>query len=436
MKDKKIRLLITVAASFVAGNLAAGSFENDMKAGESRLLEYRDAIAVTVPVAKPVPAQAGAGTVDDRWWSVNFFGSAHKAIMKASLAFIGGNELPDMQRAQDILLTGTNDESAHLPYAKVNNGGKPEELLQGKAPYTLGGVLWNYTHFKFPEAYAKLGTICHLTQDQAVPTHAANIRHGTNDSFEGYATDGNKVKISASRDNGEMEPYAYYQDLQDETRRHLASWLQPGTGKPYWVPAKDAPPLGVDATFGPWGSYGPNGDVYSVREQNNNSEGGSNNNQQITASPEIRLRQLAMAGAATVGVLKSASKRLPPLVSGLTVTPAGKSASVKFTILDNRSGDVTYSIDLHQKDKPGITLVSGQRALQYPANQASADQGTTAPNLMLKGEVSTTLNLSAMDTGNYVLDVRVTDKDGNTVPEEVNQDDITANDTRAPLAIP
>ena len=424
MKNKTIKFLVTVAASFAAANLTAGDFERNLKAGESLLRNSDAGIAAELPAAAPAQYMK-LSSGDDRWWSLGIVGSAHKAVMKTVLAFIDRNELPDMGRVQDILLTGTNDESAHLPDAKVNNGGKPEELWHGKAPYTLGGVLWNYTHFKFPEAYAKLGTICHLTQDMATPTHAANIRHSTNDSFEGHSAEGNKVKLTAARDNGEMEPYAYYQDLQDETRKHLASWVHPQTGKPYWVPAKDAPPPGVDASFGSWGSYGPGGDVYSIRENDPSGQGG-NNNQQVTLSPEIRIRQLTMAAAATAGVLKSASRRLPPLVSGLTVTPAGKNAAVKFTILDNRSGDAVYSLALYRDGKLHDTLKTEQTALAAPAS----------PDLMLKGEVSATLDLSDVHSGSYVLEVRVTDRDGNTVPEEVNQDDITTNDTRSPLALP
>ncbi len=417
--NKTAKVFIALAASLAAGNLSAGDFGSDIKNVESRL-RAGNAANAAVAAPEPGPAQAAG---NDRWWSVSFFGSAHKAVMKASLAYINGAALPDIARARDMLLTGSNDESAHLPDAKINNGGKPEELWAGKAPYTLGGVLWNYEHFKFPEAYAKLGTICHLTQDQAVPTHAANIRHSTNDGFEGYAADGNKVKITASRDDGEMAPYEYYQDLQDDTRRHLASWVNPRTGKPYWVPAANAPRLGEDATFGPWGSYGKDGDAYTHTDSAN-ADGG-NSNTQVTDSPEIRARQLAMAGAATAGVLKSASRRLPPLVSGLTVTASGKSAAVKFTVLDNRSRYAVYSLTLYRDGEERGNPQAGKVDLSDPAS----------PELMLKGEVKTTLDLSDLAPGNYILEVRATDTDGNTVPGEVNADDIPANDTRVALTM-
>ncbi len=420
MTNRTTRLLIMVVASFAAGDLAADDFAKGLKNIENQVRANKPGIAkAAVPGTVSTAIASSAGS--DRWWSVNFFGSGHKGVMAAALAFIAKDELPDMNRAKDILLLGANDESGH--FDPKDNGGKTDELWYGKTPFSRGGVLWNYQHFKFQEAYARLAAICHLTQDQAVPTHAANLYHYTNDGFEGFAANGNSVKITASRDDGEMEPYEYYQDLQDDTRRHLVSWVNPRTGNPYWVPAKDAPPLGQDATFGPRGGYGPDGDAYTHTDPVN-ADGG-NNNTQITDSPEIRTRQLAMAGAATVGVLKSASKRLPPLVSGLIVTSVGRSAVVKFTVLDNRSRYVVYSVDLYRDGKLFSTPVTEQLGLTGPASS----------DLMLKGEVSLQLNSSTIDPGNYILQVRVTDSDHNTIPEEVNTDGISTNDTRASLTL-
>ena len=390
-----------------------GNIENSLQDGKAG-----NAAAPSVP--RPVPAHGGSS----KWWSVDLFGSAHKSIMAASLALTDSGQFPDISRAGNILLTGSNDESGHPD--RTHNGGRPEELWKGDTPESLGGVIQNYRHFKFAEAYARLGTICHLTQDQAVPAHAANILHSTQEKFEAYSADGNKVKIEASRDNGEMEPYAYYQDLQDDTRKHLASWVHPKTKVPYWTPAGNAPPLGQDATYGPRGRYGANGrDVYSETKSNDSmsDEGGG---PQVTLSPEIRVRQLGMAGAATAGALRSASKRLPPLVSGLSVTPGGKSAAVKFTIFENRSRKVSYSVSLSRDGKAARQVLTGEAGLLDPA----------APDLMLKGEVNAALDLSALGSGNYMVDVRVTDEDGNVTPDEVNADDISANDTRAALVIP
>ncbi len=423
MTKKRTDILIAAILSFAAVNLAAADFGNDLKNIEKNVPAFKAGKAAVAAVPAPALAQFAPSDGGNKWWSVNFVGSAHKAEMTAAMLFLEAGGVSDITRAKAILVTASNDETGHLPDQKVNNGGKPKDLWNGSTPESLGGVLSNYEHFKFPEAYARLGTICHLTQDQAVPTHAANIRHATNDSFEGYATEGNKLKITVSRDNGEMEPYEYYQDLQDDTRRHLASWVNPATGTPYWLPAGNTP-LGQDATFGPWGRYGAGGDVYSVRMSNESSGGGSNSGEQSTASPEIRLRQLMMAGAATVGVLKSASKRLPPLVSGLSVTPGGKSAEIKFKVYENRSREISISVTIYQ---------GGEK---YAAKGWSAVLNEPiSTDLMYWRDLSLPLDISGLPPGKYALDVRATDEDGNTTPDEVNTDDIAANDTTVPLTI-
>ncbi len=398
--------------------LTEPAIKPDFSAGEP-------AGACAISIIRPIPAgqfnKAADAAADTRWWSVDFVGSAHKAIMNAALGFINRAELTDMARAQSLLVPGSNDETGHPDPSA--NGGPIKEIWLGNTPFSKGGVLWNYEHFKFNEAYSRLGALCHLTQDQSVPAHAANIKHGTAESFEGYYTpDCNKVKIAAARDEGDMEPYAYYQDLQDDTRRHLAGWLNPANKVPYWTPASDAPPLGQDATYGPRGSYGGGRDVYSTRDQSN-TEGG--NNQTVTASPEIRFRQLAMAGAATVGVLNSASKRLPPLVADLSAVSANRSVAVKFTVLDNRSRRATYALSLFRNGALQGVPYAGIADLKEPVS----------PELMLRGEVNAALNVAALPAGNYVLDVRVIDSDGNTTPDEVNTDDIPGNDTKVTIVI-
>lgn len=357
-----------------------------------------------------------------KWWSVDLFGSAHKAIMKAALSLVNTLEMPDISRTKELLLPGSNDETGHPD--KTANGGPVKEIWFGNTPFSKGGVLWNYEHFKFSEAYARLGTLCHLTQDQAVPAHAANILHGVSESFEGYYSDGNKVRTDFSRYSEKMQPYDYYQNLQDDTRSHLASWKNPATGIPYWLPAPDAPRMGQDATYGPKGQYGGGRDTYAWLN-NNSMEGGSSDGNQITASPEIRARQLAIASAATAAVLKAASENLPPLVSGLKAAVNGRSAAVNFTAIDNRSRSLEYSITVYRDGVRQGNPFMGMAALKDPA----------APEVMLASAVGVTLNLSYLPGGDYTLDVRLTDTDGNTTPDEVNSDDIPQNDTQARVTL-
>ncbi|MEI7529107.1 MAG: hypothetical protein WCK76_09190 [Elusimicrobiota bacterium] len=431
-------MLITAALSFTAaGLLSAADFNKDLKNIETRLAAYKPGSIGEGPAVAPVPA-AAAPVFGTKWWSVSFFGSAHKASAKAALKFINPGIFPDIKIAADVLKEGSNDESGHLSSEK--NGGPVQELWFGRTPFSKGGVLWNYEHFKFTEAYERLGTICHLTQDQAVPVHVANIKHGISDSFEGYY--GNDVRISARRDREDLEPWAYYQVLQDETRSKLPGWTDPETGLPYWVTAPDAPPFGSDVTYGPWGHYGgrKNHDLYAVPPPQDNSDSGNNNNAWITAHPEIREQQLAVSGAVTVSVLESASKRLPPLVQSLSVSTISVRSllggdrlgrQIKFNIYENRSPDVTYAVNVYKDGAYLGTAVTGAASLFPPKDGA----------LLFSGAITAywwdgMLDFKPLPAGDYELYVRVLDADGNTTPDEVNTDDLPDNDIRAAVTIP
>jgi len=132
-----------------------------------------------------------------------------------------------------------------------------------------------------------------------------------------------------------------------------------------------------------------------------------------------------MAGAATVVVLRAASKRLPPLVFGLFAAPGSRSVALKFTILDNRSRQVSYAVSVFRDGALQSASYTGTAELWDPVS----------PELLRKGDVNTSLDISALPAGNYVLDARVTDADGNTTPDEVNSDEISANDTKAAVTI-
>ncbi|MCX5786218.1 MAG: hypothetical protein NTX59_11075 [Elusimicrobia bacterium] len=423
MKKTANILIAAFLAISAYGVLKASDFETDLNN-----IENKSAVAAVNPVSPPAPANSGT-----RWWSVAFFGSAHNAITKAALSFTNKTEFPDIGRANSVLMTGGSDESGHPNSAA--NGGLTKDLWYGKTPASKGGVLYNYEQFDSTSAYERLGIICHLTQDQAVPTHAANIKHSTGDSFEGWPSWDNKVNISASRYNADIEPYAYYQQVQDETRSHLSQWVNPATGKPYWVPADNAPPLGQDITYGPWGHYGGdrNSDLWAVPEQSNNSDGGNNNNKWITATPEIRFRQLAEAGAATVAVLESASKKLPPLVANLSVSPktvrAGEAVYIKFTALDNRSNEVTYKLNVYRDGVLQGVALQGIMALKNPASGDIMLSAATAAVWMPE------INGRPMAPGKYVLELSLTDGDGNITPDEVNLDSNPLNDTKTALTV-
>ena len=400
-------LLLLISVSLIAGTLQAGSFEKDVKSAQGTVK------GETAP--EPTLTQAVTHQGGTKWWSVNFFGSAHRAIIKASLKQIDGGLYPDMAAAADDLKEGANDESGHPD--DTMNGGDVRALWEGAKPETKGGVLQNYQLFKFHQAYERLGTIIHLTQDQSVPTHAANIKHGISDSFEGFYD--NTVKIPSIRFSEDMAPYAYYQALQDDTRSKLAGWTDPATNLMYWVPAPDAPPLGQDATFGPRGHYGGkrNRDVYAVPPPNNTSDG-NNDNTWTSAHPEVRLQQLTAAGEATVRVMQSASKRLPPIIKDLAATSLTvdekTGALVRFTAFDNRSASLKFMATVYRGEEKLGVVATGE----FPLN-AKDETG-----IMRVGNGSFVWSGSAggerLPAGTYILEVRFKDTDGNISPEALS----------------
>ncbi len=430
---KNIILITAVVAAVSAGSiLRAADFETDLRNIESRLALIKAAPAAEAAGPRPTPA-------DNKWWSVSFFGAAHKKAAKAALEYIDQNAFPDIKSAGDVIKEGSNDESGH--FNSVKNGGETKALWFGKEAFFKGGVMRNYEQFKFEEAYEKLGVLCHLTQDQAAPVHAANIKHGISDSFEGFY--GNDVRIGAAWDNGEMEPYNYYQAVQDETRSKLPGWTDPATGRPYWVAAFDAPPLGRDVTSGPWGHYGgyKNRDLYAAPPKRAGSQDmGNNNTAWVSARPEIRSRQLAVAGAVTVSVLQSASKRLPPLIRDFSVSTCTFSTadgpaigySINFIIYENRSPIVSYTAAVYQDGR--LLGIVGHNE----AKLGKADKDDLMYSVQFTAGWSGQAiwsDFRRLPPGEYVMDVRVTDADGNTTPEEVNTDDIPSNDTRAKFMI-
>lgn len=422
-KIKSFLLLISVSA-VAAGALHAGSFERDVKGAQGGLK------AQSVP--EPTLAQAVSHQGGTKWWSVNFFGSAHRAIIKASLKLIDGKLYPDMDAAKDDLKEGANDETGHPD--NTMNGGDTKALWEGTKPETKGGVLQNYQLFKFHEAYERLGAIIHLTQDQSVPTHVANIKHGISDSFEGFYD--NTVKITSQRFPDDLEPWVYYQALQDETRAKLPGWTDPATGLPYWVAAPDAPPMGQDITFGPRGHYGGkrNRDVYAVPPANdNNRSDGYNDNTWTSAHPEIRLQQLTAAGEASVRVMQSASKRLPPLIKDLAATSLTvdekSGALVRFTAFDNRSASLKFMATVYRGEEKLGVVATGE----FPLN-AKDETG-----IMRVGNGNFVWSGSAggerLPAGVYTIEVRLKDTDGNISPETLSADPAYPGRTRVEFTL-
>ena len=344
-----------------------------------------------------------------------FFPSTHGEITAKAISNMDHNQYPDMIRASDRLIDGSASERAHE--GLHTKGGAPKDWWEGKREATHGGVLTNYRMLMFKNAYKNLGRVAHITEDQAVPSHVANIPHDvlTPDGLESFAMHNKEIDPLPSIENNLM-PYEYYQMLQDETRSGITGWINPSNKKHYWVVSKKALPLGKDNTFGPTGRYG-----------------GSNNSFIDSPIPALCRNRLAAAAGYAKALFEAASKKLPPLVMNLKVSPnlaaPGQATKISFTALENRTAKVRYAVILRRKDSQAETILAGETGLRAPGKEG----------YLFEGNISLTwagaLSGKAAAEGSYSLEVELTDEDGNTVPPEVNTDAITENDSKTVLTI-
>ncbi len=282
---------------------------------------------------------------NQKWWSNDFFGNTHKKIAKKAFESISKEEYPDIFFYKNEIVKYASDEDGHPDI--THNGGDVfaiwnkilDKYGDGDVIRRKIGVLYHWKNLNFKEAYQNIGIIVHLTQDQAVPLHAANIDHSIFDSFESFYYEyDNNIDLSIIKNfiPQNLKPWEYYQFLQDDTRKNLKKWIDPETGIPYWEESKDAPPLGKDTTYGPKGRYGGGKDHFTKIVCEDNTENSSCSS--VPKSPEIRQRQLAVSVYATEAVLKSASRNLPPLISNIKKGPE----RISFDIYENRCKTVDY----------------------------------------------------------------------------------------------
>jgi hypothetical protein len=379
------------------------------------------------------------------WSSIALLGkTTHTKIAIKALEVTDLNQYPDMDYHSDGIRNGSTSEAGH---EKIHNGGgKLKDWWDGAdGRGTLkGGVLPNYTQLKIDDAYMNIGRMCHLTQDQAVPAHAGHIPHSIvvklpADGVETYVkkdTTFGEIPLIAS----DRSPYEYYQALQNDTRSHLPEWVSPVTGKPFWVEAEDGGRF-RDVTLGPIGTYGTGTDTFLQSAKENLKAGG-------LSAREILYRQLGMAAGYTRALIESASKTLPPLVSGFGVYPnvlaPGHKAEISFTALENRTRHVKYSVTISPKDGQPVAAFTGDVNLDKPRPSFN-NTGDNAPAVKPADESLFNKHVTIkwdgtvagrqLPEGTYMVQVQLTDDDGNIVPDSVNADDTHDNDTLRVLSV-
>lgn len=225
----------------------------------------------------------------------------HAAITRDSVKILSSSEYPDLLKYIREIKDGSKTESHNTSPDNIDNN----ISLNGGFPKAFwDDAIKHYKLFNFSRAYFNIGRVSHLVQDQAVPTHAANIPHGLSlnlrnwhfDKFES-AADNHYAHGTVASTSGYFYPDEYYRPLLDSVIKKIENhtWRHPKLGSDYWV---------VDKSHSGWGKYG-----------------GPNNedNYDYDNSPEIISSQIDEAIAHTAGVLIAASKSLPPLLKNLTI---------------------------------------------------------------------------------------------------------------------
>jgi|GEM_PF-2214008 len=382
------------------------------------------------------------------WGSIGILGaSTHTKIADKALHLIDFNLYPDMDTSSRLIKNGSTSEAGH---EKIHNGGgKLKDWWTGAdGRDTLkGGVLPNYTKLKISDAYLNIGRMCHLTQDQAVPAHSARVPHSVvlnlpPDGMEKFTGKHDDFAEVPQIENNK-KPYEYYQILQSETRSHLGEWKNPRTQVPYWNLSDEGARL-QDATQGAPGHYGGTGDTYLE-----DALAGTKLTAAGLTATQLAARQLAMAAGYTKALVESASKLLPPLVSGLAVYPnvatPGHKVEIAFTALENRTRHLKYAVVLTRKGGQPQTVLAGEIGLDKPrvsfnTGSAGDQQAAPAPEESLFNK-RVSLKWDAMPAGKplaeglYAVEVQLTDDDGNTVPASVNLDDMRENNSVTMLSV-
>lgn len=113
-------------------------------------------------------------------WQSALFSTTHKQIADKAISLLpkdseGKDLYPDIVKYANALREGSHAESHNTYLEKYSNS----DILNGGVPFWW----WNdalenrYMRWQTEAAYFNVGRTCHLIQDQAVPAHAANIRH-------------------------------------------------------------------------------------------------------------------------------------------------------------------------------------------------------------------------------------------------------------------
>lgn len=291
-----------------------------------------------------------------------FGGDNHEIVTRNAIRELGGL-YPDIFLFESEILSGASNEG-------IGHLGSHTDTVDRRTKYWFGNErawrdnLFNvYNRLQFDGTYERLGFYVHLLQDFQVPAHQKVVFHGPAGAYQLSPNDSTVISGSGTRYDsllGHIDSFEAFasNNHQDNTPPDTSfdlTILDPKTNcqSKFWLgDGEDG-----DPNFGGNGAYGrsmdPNCETPSTATGEDWFADKSYSNLQILAR-RISHGQLYLARAVTIIALNEISKSLPPLVRNMTITgcPVNDSRPmlISFDILENRTPNVTYSVNVTKRD--------------------------------------------------------------------------------------
>lgn len=367
------------------------------------------------------------------WWSVptDFSGSTHYKLTDDARTLIG-SDYPDIIKfgvdISDWTAGSTDDARAHNQNSetletlnKLLNGGPIRDWWDKAQTQYIDSHNFDSGDWS---AYYYIALMMHLIEDQSVPAHAYNIKHGSlgyMDNMEQLASLNYNPNII-----GIMTADSPISNYEDSINATLTRTLPDSYWRAYWQYGVTCPGItGYDSVYGGPPDYSPDALLMGYFSCPSDVfpdfwvlAGDSERN--------LTKNLLGQAVGYTAGALISVSKNLPPLVQDLDITPSADAVPVidtqfgthiSFDVLENRTQNVKLFITV---DSPtGAPIISpeygtGKTEALSPGSFLSALPWVETFVITWDGKLASGAYAT---NGEHTLCVRVQDDDGNFSPE-------------------
>jgi len=323
------------------------------------------------------------------WWSetaAQVFNSTHRNLTGSARGLLNNADYPDIEKyGSDIsnwTSGGTDDIRAHNPDSENVPVSALDPLLN-RGPID---VWWKRAQIKYKEdrnfnsgdwsAYYYVALMMHLIEDQAVPAHAYNIKHGSAgymDNLEQLANfnyNPNPSGVVPAADPlsnyNALNMYTLVRTLFNDPNSYWRAYWQYGVtcaNAADYTSVYGGPPIETEGQESS-GYYGCPNDVFPTSWW-------------VTAGineKNLTKELLGQAVGYTAGGLIAVSQNLPPLTKDLAIDGATsgtpkinteKGSTITFDLYENRQPDVYVLITVDSQDGKAIMDADNNASVSY-----------------------------------------------------------------------